>query len=405
MRAIFVNHCHPDCPHVCGTRAREFANALARQGHRIVLLTETLHPDDAAMEPERLPMALVAHDWRQPFRLACAPRRSSVLSALRAGRLPAVVSKATVLCQYLARGGMFTDWRDGSRIYWEILARVFEPEVVWGIFGNTDAWAIAQGIARVAGCPWVRDLKDQWTRFIPALVRAPLSGRFADAATATALSQADATDAQPWFPGPATVVYSGFSQLAATGATVPGAPFTLAVVGAVYEPGALAALVQGIKRFCESGNRNAVRVMYAGTDTGLATEALRPLQHRAEIEIRQQLPFAEYWQLISRADANLYVRVAERGWWHHKLIEFLAARRPIVCCPGEIDEARQLASRVGGRLYDCPDAAAVASALEDVWRERPASSELGDPARLAELTWDAQARILVDALRGGRPKK
>ena len=40
------------------TRAREFANALARQGHRIVLLTETLRRDDALPDLAGLPKLL-----------------------------------------------------------------------------------------------------------------------------------------------------------------------------------------------------------------------------------------------------------------------------------------------------------------------------------------------------------
>ncbi|MEQ8194342.1 MAG: hypothetical protein RIB59_07620, partial [Rhodospirillales bacterium] len=75
MRAVFVNHCHPDCPHVCGTRAREFASALAERGHQIVLLTETLKPDDPAPDPVDFNAALAAHDWSRPFVLACPPVR------------------------------------------------------------------------------------------------------------------------------------------------------------------------------------------------------------------------------------------------------------------------------------------------------------------------------------------
>ena len=63
---------------------------------------------------------------------------------------------------------------------WAPLASAFRPEVAWGIFGNTDAWAIAQGIAREAGCPWVRDIKDQWTAFIPAPLQRLVAARYAD---------------------------------------------------------------------------------------------------------------------------------------------------------------------------------------------------------------------------------
>jgi hypothetical protein len=403
MRAIFVNHCHPDCPHVCGTRAREFANALARQGHQIVLLTETLHRDDAALDPAQLAAALEAHDWAQPFRLACRPVPAPILEALRAGRLPGPFRKLVVLYQYIRHGGMFTDWRSGSRPYWKALALHFRPDVVWGIFGNTDAWAIAQAIAREAGCPWVRDIKDQWTQFIPAPLRGLLARRFADAAGTTALSKANASNAAPWFSEVAQVVYSGVpaDTLLDGGPGLPAdAPLTLALIGAVYDAQSLSILVRGIERFLAAGGRDAVRIVYAGTDGNQVTAAFRGLRDRVTLDVRGQLPYAEYWQIIRAAHLNMYVRTRHDGWWHHKIVELLAARRPILCCPGEIEEARQLVARTGGRLYNCPDPAAVAAAIGAVGHD-PGATMAGDAAALATLSWDARSRELLAALRPG----
>lgn len=396
MRAIFVNHCHPDCPHVCGTRAREFANALARQGHQIVLLTETLHRDDPAPDPNSLAAALAAHDWRQPFRLACRPRPSPMLEALRTGRLPGPLRKLIVLYQYLMHGGMFTDWRAGSRQYWAVLAEAFRPQVVWGIFGNTDAWAIAQEIAHQSNCPWVRDIKDQWTRFIPAVLRPVLARRFADAAGTTALSQANATNAAPWFPGRATVVYSGIDAdlLASDLPQTTVGPWTITLVGATYSPTSLAVLVAGIARFLDGAARGAVRLVYVGTDVKAVKEALQAFAGRIEIDVRGQLPFADYWALITQSQVNMYIRTLETGWWHHKIVELLAARRPILCCPGEIDEAQTLTAKVGGRLYGCADAVSVAAALEKAWSGRNIAATTTHTVDMKQLSWDAQAERL-----------
>lgn len=402
MRAIFVNHCHPDCPHVCGTRAREFANALARQGHHIVLLTETLRRGDEGLDPATLPAALAAHDWSAPFRLAVRPRSAPVLEALRAGRLPSPARAVVVAYQYLRHGGMFTDWRHASQPYWQALADAFRPDVVWGIFGNTDAWAIAQGIARTAHCPWVRDLKDQWTAFIAAPFRIVLSRRFADAAATTALSEANAANAAPWFPAPARVVYSGVPEtLIAAPATQrsPGQPYSLVLVGALYDDAAFAVLVNGLRRFADAA-AGPVSITYAGTDTAQAAAALKPLAPRVAVEIRGQMPFAEYWSLVTWADANLYVRTAQRGWWHHKIVELLAARRPIVCVPGEIEEADRLVRSVGGRLYGCPDADGVRAALAAIQGMNGDLLPVGadDAGALRALSWNALARDLLKTL-------
>lgn len=396
MRGIFVNHCHPDCPHVCGTRAREFAHALARQGHQIVLLTESLRPGDVAPDAAGLAAALAGHGWSVPFGLAVPPSPAPVLEALRAGRLPGPVRAAVITYQYLVRGGMFTDWRDASAVYWRPLVEGFRPDVVWGVFGNTDAWAIAQGIARTAGCAWVRDIKDQWTAFIPSPFRGLLAKRYADAVASTALSRANAADIGPWFRGPITAIYSGVpADLLGVSdrGRGPAPGFTLTLVGAVYEPAALMTLVEGLRLFLEGGDRGPVELNYAGTDIDAVRAAVVPLQRRLAIHIRGQLPFSDYAALVARSHLNMYVRTAKIGWWHHKIAELLAVGRPIVCVPGEIEETRALAQHVGGRLLNAAEPAAVAAAVETVWESR--GTIAGDRARLRELAWDAAAEKLI----------
>lgn len=399
MRIVIVNHCHPDCPHVCGTRAREFAAALARLGHRVVLLTETLRREDPGPDPVVLPTALATHDWALPFRLAVRPKAAPVLEAIRAGRLSAPLRAVVIAWQYLARGGMFTDWRDASRPYWQPVVSSFQPDVVWGIFGNTDAWAIAQGIARDAGCPWVRDVKDQWTAFIPSPFRALLARRFGDAGAMTALSGANAGNAAPWFPGGAQVVYSGVSEALVGNSSRPPADgyFRLVLVGALYDRKALSVMVDGLGRFAETADRGNVELVYAGTDTAAAADALKPLASRFRIDIRGQMPFAAYWTLITGANANLYIRNASKGWWHHKIVELLAARHAILCVHGEIEEARHLAHAVGGRLHEADDASSVAAVLDGLWRSRDGQGS--DPDALRLLTWDAQAKTLDSVLQ------
>lgn len=399
MRAILVNHCHPDCPHVCGTRAREFANTLARQGHRIVLLTETLRRDDAAPDLAALSKALAVHDWAQPFRLAIPPQPAPILQALRASRLPEAVRAVVIVYQYLVRGGMFTDWRDASRRYWQVLAKAFQPDVTWGVFGNTDAWAIAQGIARQAGCPWARDIKDQWTVFVPALFRQVLAWRFADAAATTALSRANAEDAAAWLPEPATAIHSGVPDELVSAprqeAEASGS-FRITLVGGIYDTEALKNLIAGLALFLASSRCGGVEFDYAGTDGERIRRALQTVTGMS-VQVHGQLPFAAYWRLIARSHVNVYLRTPNSGWWHHKIVELLAVRRPILCIPGEIDEARELAQRVHGQLISAATPAATSAALQMIWRAQNSSPPEG-AAELKELSWDVAARRLAQVL-------
>lgn len=398
MRAIFVNHCHPDCPHVCGTRAREFAKALARQGHRIVLLTETLRRDDPALEPALLPAALAAHDWSTPFYLAVAPLPSPILEAVRAGRLPAAVRMPVIGCQYLIRGGMFSDWSRASRRYWKLLAEIFRPDVVWGVFGNTDAWLIAQGIAREAGCPWVRDIKDRWCGFIPAPLRSVLARRFADAAGTTSLARSLLDDAQPWLGGAGAVIYSGLPEDLPRPLRPTGRALTVSLIGGIYRPEFLEIFVGGVAGYQALGHD--VRLVYVGTESAVVAAAAQ--RHGLVAEIRGQLPWDEYWHAIAGSDVNAYIRV-EGPAWHHKIVELLAAQRPILCCPGEIGEARELARSTGAVYRDAASPQEVRDVLDLLVRTPQAPRP--EESVVRTLTWGTRARQLAATLQAAARRR
>jgi len=89
MRIVIVNHCHPETPHVCATRAREFAAALARRGHRVVLLTQNLAGAPPVPPSEEL---LAGEDWSRPLWLSVEPRDAPLLAAQRRGDLPRLIN-------------------------------------------------------------------------------------------------------------------------------------------------------------------------------------------------------------------------------------------------------------------------------------------------------------------------
>lgn len=395
LRVVIVNHCHPALPHVCATRAREFAGALARQGHRVVLLTSSLHPDD---RPPAIDVE--SHDWAQPYTVGCSPLGHETVRQARTGALPAVVGKAVLAVNYLTCGHVFEDWVAGARPIAEIFGRVFRPDVVWGIFGNTGAWAIARDVAHTAGCPWVMDIKDSWPRFVPAGLRRIVVAKFRDASAVTALSRTHAAEAEPWF-GRATVVYSGvpteFLQAAANEPTSEG--FDITLTGSVYEPAALGTLVQGLvlwlREDMNDAARRAVRFRYFGTDA-IVRNAVAPLHNLCRVEFAGFVPLTELRRAHRAARLNLYTKSPEVPF-HHKVFELLSAGRPVLCVPGEGEEGCALAKEAGSLLFGARDSQAVREVLGRLWRvTEPAAAPVSN--YWTRYTWDAQAKVLAQVL-------
>ncbi len=408
MRFVFVNHCHPDTPHVCATRARAFADTLTVASHQVVLLTAALDGAPPVRWADGLAKRLADHDWAQPFYLACDPRPSLALDLLRGGRIPWPLRKVCTGGYYLAMGGMFTDWREGSRPFWPVLAKTFRPDAVWGVFGNTDAWIIARSIARIANCPWVADVKDHWSTFIPAPLRAPLARRFVDAAHITAFSRSHVERLTPWFSQPKTVVYSGISDdfLAPPPDTCPRDGFRLVLTGSLYEDDSLTALIEGIRAWVfrlTAIERAEVSLVYAGTDRRRFENASRSLVGLCRLEAHDFLPLAQWRALTLLAHANLYTKTTTT--YHHKLIELLSADRPILCFPGEEAEAREVAAALGGTLYSCADRAALHAALDRVWNARHMPPPIADRARMAAYSWARQGKTLEAVLMDAKRKK
>ena len=384
-------------PHVCALRGRGFAEAMARRGHQVVLLSETLSRDDDAIAAAELGRALGAHDWTIPYRLACAPRRAPLLRRARLGRLPWLCNKAVLAAAYATRGGPFADWVDGTRPSWDVLADGFRPQVVWGIFGNTGAWIIARQIAKRAEAPWVMDLKDGWDHFVPAGMRAATARRFAGAAAATALSEPHAAELRARFGIETEVVYSGIPSAALDppGQAPDASASDIVVSGSLYESESVDILIAGLGRWLARRDGARPRLRYFGADGDRLRDAAAGLGDSCEIDIQGYRPLPELFEALRQSRVNLYVR-SPRSLFHHKLIELLSCGRPIVSIHHECEDARRIAAELGGRLTGCANADELARRLDEAWR----SAAFAPPARapMARYTWDAQAALLERVL-------
>ena len=391
MKAVFVNHCHPEMPHVCGLRLGRFASAMAGRGHRVVLICEAFPRGSACPDPAVLGDTLAGHDWAAPFVLPWPPMGHRRAAEARTGVLPAGWRHLVIGASFAFDNGMFGDWQAGAARYFPALVSDFGPDVVWSTFGNTDAWAIAQALAGRAKCPWVADFKDNWSAFLPAGFAGLMARRFGDAAQMTVLSEGHCDEADRWFNIRKTVLYSGVD--AVSGGASP-APFRILLAGSVYDGRNLARLIGGIRRWLETGRASDVEFVYAGNDGDRVADAARPLDGLCRVIVHGFIGLPDLAALQSGAAVNVYVQ-NDRNIFHHKCLELMAAARPVIALPDESGETRRLAGEAGCSLFVCADPDQVVDALEVI---ESGTLPPPDPEALDAFTWARRAETLEAVL-------
>ena len=401
MKAVFINHCHPDVPHVCGLRAGRFADALAARGHQIVVLCQVLPKHDTGFPMEELGGALENHDWRKPFVLPCLPAGFETITRARHGQLMSGWRHMVIAWSYAKHGGMFPDWQAGVTSYFPLLAEHFRPEVVWGTFGNTDTWQLCQQLARQSGCPWVGDFKDNWGAFVPSGLHTMVAARFTDASQMTVYSCAHCDQADVLFPQTMkTVVYSGVEAVADVPPAESAGPFTLTLTGSIYDPATLERMMAALGAWVSANAEREVVLHYAGNDADAVRVAAS--EQPFDVQLEGFMVQDALHELQSRSHANLYVHNPV-CLMHHKSLELIAMGRPVISFPGETREVTELAAEAGGSLFACADADQLAEAL-DVIASNP--SPVPNKSRREGFTWAARAgvleKVLHDVIAGGR---
>ena len=386
LRAVFVNHSHPDMEHVSALRLNSFARALAAQGHKIVLLTETLSPDDPAPSVSQTRTDLGAHDWKRPFVLPCAQKPAPLLARARTGGLRVGMRQCVLGASYLFRSGVFTDWRAGVHPCLPVLAETFRPQIVWGTFGNTDAWNISRDLAALSGCSWVADVKDNWSAFLPRGLARLIAARYRDAAHMTVYSESHRDEADRWFNQNKTVIYSGFEEGVAQSKPL---DFRILLTGSIYDDACLARLIEGIRDWLPQ-SANDVVFSYAGNDGERVARHAKSLQGLCKIDIYDFLHYEDLLALQKSSSLNVYIR-NPRNLFQHKTLELLAAGVPVISIPGESTEAARIADEVGGCLRMCETQDQIIDALQMVVADTPRTLDLD---KMNAYSWQSQAKNL-----------
>jgi len=388
MRLVFVNHAHPELPHVSGMRFGYFAREMARRGHQVVLLTSPLpgsesgHPAQPELA-ERLQSAL----WTQPLVVAVPPSRRLVLEMIRQNTVPTLVRRALTAGQLLVHGGMFADWHKAVGDTIARLADNFRPHVVWGTFGNTTNLMITRQLARRAGCPWVADIKDNWKTFVPRGFRRHIAWRLRDAAGWTTNSRHHRDIASRWFGRqPAEVIYSGVAaEFFRRDASDCAERRQLLLLGGIYDDTRLATYVGAVREWLETLpplERTTVTFAYAGTDGQRVRAALTRTRLPCEVRILGYQSVAQLAETARASFANTYL-FATFGF-HHKLLELLVSGRPVICYPGEHAESMELASKSATMFAACTTQRDLVDALTSAWQQR---NDRGESAGAPPWRW------------------
>jgi hypothetical protein len=380
---------------------REFACAFAALGHQVILLTETLGDNSANVSPKNLPTMLEQHDWSKPYYLSIEPIPNRMLSRLRDGKFGLFTRKTLIAYSYFFKNGLYEDWQCGAEPYLLPLYYAFAPENIWASFGNTGVWNIAQRLSRLTGCPWVADIKDNWQNFIPFGLRKLVASRFKSADHMTSFSKSHLAEADQWFEQNKTAIYSGFDNaILDTHMPVLNDAFEILLTGSVYGEDDFQTLVCGLEHWLRNRNpKKKVRFVYAGNDHQRVHAGVQNLSSLCKIDIKKFIDMDDLVVAQKRADINAYIRLPSRFHFHHKSIELMAAQKPIICFPMEVDETIDIIRRVGGVLYSCGTIEDVSMGFDLAYEN---SNEKKTNLNLSEYSWQGQATALEKILESTR---
>ncbi len=392
MRIAIVNACHPEMQHVCAFRGTTFADILTQEGHQVLLITPPLKQNGNGDDPTTLGNQIGNHDWSTFCHVVGGFREGSILPSVRSGRIPAPFRQMIIGYNYLIRGNIYHDWIAPSSALLPIIASTFKPQIVWAIFGNTSCWVMGQTLAQSANCPWVADIKDNWQAFLPAGFQIRTAQRFTDAAAFTVLSEAH-IDTYPGFQSrEIKTVYNGISpSLMASTSVSAEIGNEILITGSLYNADILLDVLTGIASWPNPpGN---LQVSYAGSDTSILERANSKFEDSLKIRHLGMLTPSDLWRRQRNAKVNIYIRNPP-NLFHHKLLELLAAGRPILSYPGETDESVMLTQKLSAEFFPCATATEIHDALEHVFTE--GSSPSLDLDKLVPFSSVHQAKILTD---------
>ena len=405
MRCVFVSDMSPALGHVYGLRVISLARAMAARGHQILVIAPVADPASPGESAQSIADKIAAHDWSTPLLLELAPHTSPLLRLQRSQTAPAFIRRLVTAWMIAIEGGVHGDWVAAVRSAQRTIVQAFAPDIVWANFGNLSNLVAGQQLARAGGVPWTIDFKDNFANYVPGRLHGVLQRRFADAAAFTSNAELHAGFAARWFTQPHEVIYSSVApDMAAAHDSRPRSDrFLVTLIGSTYTDDFLTRFMSGFARWVEAGGaerRDATLFHYAGAADSNVRAAIRRAGLDCAASVERNVPHDRLAKLCHDAAVNCYI------WstftFHHKALELMACRRPLIAFPGEYSETSALAARVNGDLRICTDETQLTATLDAVWDAWRAGTIPATDPDLSSVTWEAGAvqleRVLATAI-------
>ena len=279
---------------------REFATALSKRGHKIILFTETLDSSPICEPLEKTAHRLQQQSFEEPLHI-CAASQFHTLKIFTTRATSLGFRQLVIFWYFWRHQGVFTDWRISSQPYLKLIADEFRPDIVWSTFGGSDCWNIARDLSGMAGCPWVADIKDIWDVFIPGPFKLSLAQIYADAAALTTFSDFHQKRSTPYFSMEKFIHYSGLdTHVMASIPTHDSDFFQISLTGSVYNQIHLETALQTLEAWTIGGlsNGKKVKLVYAGTEGMEVQTILDRLNPSYDIALRSYLNQEDYYSLL-----------------------------------------------------------------------------------------------------------
>lgn len=402
MRLLFVNHVHPGTGLVGAVRLQRFAEELTKRGHQVLLLcaarTGEGEPDTAASFARRV----AGHDWTTPLLMGVRDTSHAhrALSTRSAQRIAHRIGTGVTLAVH---GGPFWRWRHAARAFSESIHQIFAPELAYATFGNLDALGIARDYAHQFRIPWVMDIKDPASVFVPKLLAGWLMRPYHDAAAVTLNAEFQRSHNQGWADDASKVIYSGVEAPPATSRSFDRTQ--VAMIGSIYTDAAAATLLRGFAAWRAQAQPNAT-LHYFGVDGVRVAAVARAADIDDALIIEGQVNRCDMLERCTRMTALMYVAHPLHSF-HHKLLELAALGRPLITSPVGGAEADTLTMRFRIHRTEVMTTEAGRDALAEAAEAATANMD----ELISEMSWTSAATRLepvfelalaAHAAKGGR---
>ena len=184
--------------------------------------------------------------------------------------------------------------------------------------------------------------------------------------------------------------------------------FTISYTGSVYipqqDPGLLFAAIDRLLRAGKM-QREHLSVKFYGCHAGVVDSIARGYECASCVQALPTVPRAACHRIQRSSQILLLLAVGrEKGIYTGKVFEYLGARRPILCVPGDNDCVDALLAETHAGV-SCPNVEAICRMLSDSYRAWLGTGQVpyrGRAEAIAKYSWARQAETLAEVLERAR---